>query len=150
VGNQMDDLTDVRDTPEVHEMPGGAPAIRTIAMPLDTNPAGDIFGGWLMSLMDLAAGSVAARHARGRCATVAVDGIYFHSPVKVGDEVTVWADLLGIGTTSMRLQVSVWRRPRDGENMTKVTEAVFTFVSLDSDGHPRPVGATPLAVLKDA
>ena len=110
-------------------------------MPLDTNPAGDIFGGWLMSLMDLAAGSAAARVARGRCATVAVDDICFRSPVKVGDEVTVWTELLGIGTSSMRFNVSVWRRPRDGENTMKVTEAVFTYVALDSDGHPRPVGA---------
>jgi acyl-CoA thioesterase YciA len=147
---QMDASTGVQRTPEVQGTPGGAPAIRTIAMPLDTNPAGDIFGGWLMALMDLAAGSVAARHARGRCATVGVDGICFRSPVKVGDEVSVWADLLGIGTTSMRLQVSVWRRARDGENMTKVTEAVFTYVSLDSDGHPRPVKATAIAVLRDA
>ena len=68
--------------------------IRTIAMPSDTNPAGDIFGGWLMSQMDLAAGNAAARRARGRCVTVAVDGMAFHSPVQVGDEVSVYADLI--------------------------------------------------------
>jgi acyl-CoA thioesterase YciA len=119
----------------------GEPAVRTIAMPADTNPAGDIFGGWLMAQMDLAAGNVAARRARGRCVTIAVDRITFLSPVKVGDEVTVPADLLTVGRTSMRFQVSAWRRPRDSEVSTKVTEAQFTFVALDADGRPRPVPA---------
>jgi acyl-CoA thioesterase YciA len=127
------------DQAVVEERPSGDPAIRTIAMPADTNPAGDIFGGWLMSQMDLAAGNAAARHARGRCATIAVDGITFHKPVRVGDEITVWADLLGVGRTSMRFQVSAWRRARDSDRTTKVTEAVFTFVALDSEGRPRPV-----------
>ena len=119
--------------------PTGEPAIRTIAMPSDTNPAGDIFGGWLMSQMDLAAGNAAARYARGRCATIAVDGITFLSPVRVGDEITVWAELLAVGRTSMRFKVSAWRRARDSDRTTKVTEAVFTFVALDSEGRPRPV-----------
>lgn len=119
------------------------PAVRTIAMPADTNPAGDIFGGWLMAQMDLAAGNVAARRARGRCATVAVDGIVFLGPVKVGDEVTVHAELLSVGRTSMRFQVSAWRRPRDSEDSTKVTEAHFTFVALDADGRPRAIPAIP-------
>jgi acyl-CoA thioesterase YciA len=79
--------------------------IRTIAMPSDTNPAGDIFGGWLMSQMDLAAGNAAARRARGRCATVAVDAMEFHSPVHVGDEVSVYADLISVGRTSMKFRV---------------------------------------------
>jgi acyl-CoA thioesterase YciA len=127
------------DSSETRQTPVGDPAVRTIAMPLDTNPAGDIFGGWLMSLMDLAAGNAAARYARGRCATVAVDGMRFHSPVKVGDEVSVWADLLSVGTTSMRFKVSAWRRPRDYERETKVTEAVFIFVALDPNGRPRSV-----------
>jgi acyl-CoA thioesterase YciA len=121
--------------------PRGEPAIRTIAMPADTNPAGDIFGGWLMAQMDLAAGNVAARRARGRCATIAVDKITFLSPVKVGDEVTVHAELLSVGRTSMRFQVSAWRRPRDSDIATKVTQAEFTFVALDADGRPRVVPA---------
>jgi acyl-CoA thioesterase YciA len=125
-------------------MPTGAPAVRTIAMPSDTNPAGDIFGGWLMSQMDLATGNLAARCARGRCATVAVEAMSFHSPVKVGDEVTVWAELLTMGTTSMRFKVSAWRRARDSERTTKVTEAVFTYVALDSEGHPRPIKTAEL------
>lgn len=130
---------------EAEAMPVGPPAIRTIAMPADTNPAGDIFGGWLMCQMDLAASNVAARCARGRCATVAVEKLSFLSPVKVGDEVTVWAELLSIGTTSMRFKVSAWRRARDVERYTKVTEAVFTFVALDSEGHSRPVRTGEMA-----
>jgi acyl-CoA thioesterase YciA len=127
------------------QAPEGEPAIRTIAMPADTNPAGDIFGGWLMGQMDLAAGNVAARRARGRCATVAVDAIVFHSPVKVGDEVTVFARLAATGRTSMRLHVEAWRRPRDREEVIRVTEAMFTFVALDGEGRPRslPPAAAP-------
>jgi acyl-CoA thioesterase YciA len=113
--------------------------IRTIAMPSDTNPAGDIFGGWLMSQMDLAAGNAAARRARGRCATVAVDGMTFHSPVHVGDEISVFAELLSVGRTSMKFTVEAWRRSRDGDESIKVTEAVFTFVAIDSGSRPRPV-----------
>jgi acyl-CoA thioesterase YciA len=121
--------------------PTGEPMIRTVAMPADTNPNGDIFGGWLMSQMDLAGGIAAGRHARGRVATVAVDGMTFLLPVRVGDEVTVWAELLAVGRSSMRFRISAWRRPRDSERHTRVTEAVFTFVALDSDGKPRPVPA---------
>jgi acyl-CoA thioesterase YciA len=113
--------------------------IRTIAMPADTNPAGDIFRGWLMGQMDLAAGNAAARRGRGRCATVAVDAMAFHSPVHVGDEISVYADLTDIGRTSMKFKVEAWRRSRDGDREVKVTEAIFTFVALDSGGRPRPV-----------
>ena len=123
--------------------PRGEPTVRTIAMPADTNPAGDIFGGWLMAQMDLAAGNAAARRARGRCATVAVDGIVFHSPVHVGDEVTVYADLAAVGRTSMKFQVEAWRRSRDGDESLRVTEALFTFVALDSGGRPRPLPPAP-------
>ena len=119
--------------------PTDHPTIRTIAMPSDTNPAGDIFGGWLLWQMDLAAGNAASRHAGGRCATVAIDQIVFLQPVKVGDEVTVYARLVGTGRTSMRFEVTAWRRRRDGERVHKVTGAVFTFVALDLDGRPRDV-----------
>ena len=140
----MEDSREAAAQAEAESMPVGAPAIRTIAMPPDTNPAGDIFGGWLMSQMDLAAGNLAARCARGRCATIAVEGMSFHSPVKVGDEVTVWAELIGVGTTSMRFKVSAWQRARDSERTAKVTEAVFTYVALDSEGRPRQIKATGL------
>lgn len=118
---------------------GVEPAIRTIAMPADTNPAGDIFGGWLMSQMDLAAGNVAARVARGRAATIAVDAMQFHKPVKVGDEVSLYAQLLKVGRSSMKIEVRAWHRPRYGEDSEQVTSAVFTFVAIDESGQPRPV-----------
>ena len=119
--------------------PSQNPAIRTIAMPADTNPAGDIFGGWLMAQMDLAAGNTAARIARGRSATIAVDGIQFLKPVSVGDEVTLFAELESVGRTSMKIKVEAWRRPRDGDETEKVTEALFTFVALDQNGRSRPI-----------
>ena len=128
-----------RETLDTNAAVERTPAIRTIAMPADTNPAGDIFGGWLMAQMDLGAGNVAARRARGRCATIAVDGMVFHSPVKVGDEVTCYTDLVSVGRTSMRIKVEVWRRARDIEETKQVTEAMFTFVAIDADGRPRPV-----------
>ena len=95
---------------------GASRSIRTIAMPADTNPAGDIFGGWLMSQMDLAAGNLAALTARGRAATVAVDGMRFHLPVKVGDEVSLFASLTRRGRTSMHIHVTAWRRSRERED----------------------------------
>ncbi len=120
--------------------PTGEPAIRTIAMPADTNPSGDIFGGWLLSQMDLAGGWAAGRLARGRVATVAIDALSFLHPVRVGDEVSVWAELASVGRTSMKFRISAWRRPRDADRHMRVTEATFTFVALDSEGRPRPVG----------
>ena len=125
----------------VETPPVGSPAIRTIAMPADTNPAGDIFGGWLMSQMDLAAGNLAALTARGRAATVAVEGMKFHRPVKVGDEVSLFAEITRLGRTSMNIHVTAWRRSRASDDSQKVTCATFTFVALDSAGKPRPVGS---------
>ncbi len=122
---------------EPASQPQGEPAIRTIAMPADANPAGDIFGGWLMAQMDLAAGNVAARRARGRCVTVSVDRITFHSPVYVGDEVSLYATLTKIGRTSMTIHVEAWRRSRDGDERIRVTEADFAFVALDQGRRPR-------------
>lgn len=117
----------------------GSPVVRTIAMPADTNPAGDIFGGWLMAQMDLAAGNVAARRSRGRCATISVEAMTFHRPVFVGDEVSIYAWIMKTGRTSLRIQVEVWRREREGERTMKVTEGLFTFVAIGSDRRPRPI-----------
>ena len=119
--------------------PFGTPMIRTVAMPADTNPAGDIFGGWLMGQMDLAAGNAAARRAQGRCATIAVDGMSFLSPVHVGDEVSLYAEIVKVGTTSMKVAVEAWRRPRHDGASTQVTKACFTFVAIDAHGRPRKV-----------
>lgn len=121
------------------EIPSEEPAIRTIAMPADINASGDIFGGWLMAQMDLAAGNAAMRLSQGRCATVAVEAMTFLSPVRVGDEVTVWAPLIKRGRTSMTFDVQAWRRPRDSEQCTRVTRARFTFVAIDAEGRPRPL-----------
>lgn len=119
--------------------PDAAPTIRVIAMPADTNPAGDIFGGWLLAQMDLAASSVAMRRARTRCATVALDGMAFLSPVFVGDEVSLYARLASTGRTSLRIMVEAWRRTRDGEASIKVTQAMFTFVAIDAERRPTPL-----------
>jgi acyl-CoA thioesterase YciA len=115
------------------------PLIRVIAMPADTNPSGDIFGGWLLAQMDLAAGNLAHRIAKGRCVTVAVDGMAFLAPVHVGDEVTVYADLASMGRTSMKISVEAERRTRFQAETVPVTKAVFTFVAIDEDRKPRPI-----------
>ena len=121
------------------ERPASEPVIRVIAMPADANADGDIFGGWLMSLMDMGAGLIAARKARGRVATVAMDGAQFHLPVKIGDEVSVFGELEKVGRTSLTISIVAWRRSRTSEESFKVTEARFTFVALDQNGRPRPV-----------
>jgi acyl-CoA thioesterase YciA len=119
--------------------PAVMPMIRTIAMPADANANGDIFGGWLMSQMDLAGGNLAARVAHGRCVTVSVDAMSFIRPVKIGDEVTVYCELVSTGRTSMNIAVEAWRRERSDETDQRVTKAVFKFVAIDAEGKPRPV-----------
>ena len=115
------------------------PAIRVVAMPADANAYGDIFGGWLLSVMDSGAGLTAARRAKGRAVTIAIDAMVFHAPVKVGDEVSVYTEIEKVGRTSMTIAVVAFRRHRSEEDLTKVTEAKFTFVAIDDDGRPRPV-----------
>ena len=115
-------MTPLGETP-----PDGEPAVRVIAMPADTNPYGDIFGGWLLSMMDSAAGSVASRHSRGRAVTIAVEAMTFHRPVFVGDEVSVYATLVATGSTSMTIEVEAWRRGRHAMDAYQVTQARFVF-----------------------
>jgi len=117
------------------------PAIRVVAMPADANAYGDIFGGWLMSVMDNGAGLIAARHAKGRAVTVAMDGMQFHQPVKIGDEVSVYGEVEKVGRTSITIAVEAWRRARHEEQAYKVTQAKFTFVAIDESGKPRPVNS---------
>ncbi|SDD83077.1 acyl-CoA thioesterase [Rhodospira trueperi] len=121
------------------ERPNGIVSIRTIAMPADTNPHGDIFGGWVMSQMDLAGGSHARALAQGRVATIAVDGFTFHRPIAVGDEVTCYTRLLKVGRTSLTLKVEAWARRAEDNTCEKVTEGTFVFVALDGDGRSRSV-----------
>lgn len=124
-------------------MPTGEAAIRVTAVPADANVYGDIFGGWLMAQMDLAASAIASRHSGGRAVTIAVDGMTFHRPVFVGDEVSVYATLEEVGRTSMKVAVATWRRDRHSEEANLVTKARFTFVAIGQDRRPRSV--KPLA-----
>ncbi len=119
--------------------PRGELATRTLAMPADANPNGDIFGGWVLSQMDIAGGITAAQRARGRVATVAIDAMSFHLPVYVGDVLCVYADIEREGRTSLAIHLEAWAlRQRLGERV-KVTEGVFVFVALDEAGKPRPL-----------
>lgn len=116
-------------------------AIQTLAMPADTNANGDIFGGWLVSQMDLGAGILAKRKAKGRVTTVAINQVIFHHPVQVGDTVACYAEITEIGRTSMTIPVQVWiSRPQDGTKLL-VSEAVFIYVAIDDQGRPRKVNA---------
>ena len=119
------------------------PLVRVIAMPADANPNGDIFGGWLLSQMDLAGGSLAARRAQGRCATVAVDAMVFHEPVLIGDEVSCYGEMVRTGRTSMTVRVEAWRRHLASEEVRKVTEAIFTYVAIGENRRPRPLPPVP-------
>jgi acyl-CoA thioesterase YciA len=120
-------------------VPRGSLTLQTIPMPADTNANGDIFGGWLMSQMDLGSSVLARQRARGRVATVAVEGMSFHRPVQVGDLVSIHAELVREGATSMAIDVEVWvwRQPTD--DRLKVTEARFVFVAIDETGSKRPL-----------
>jgi len=117
----------------------GRLTIRTLAMPSDTNPSGDIFGGWVLSQMDLAAGICAGQRAQCRVVTVALDSMSFIRPVKVGDILGVYTEVCRVGRSSLNIHVECWvRRGRIGKR-EKVTEAVFKFVALDDEGKPTKV-----------
>ena len=114
-------------------------SLRTIAMPADSNPNGDIFGGWLLSQMDLAGAVLAKQKSQGRVATVAVDAMTFHQPVFIGDLVACYCAIERVGNTSMTILVESWaQRMASGEEVL-VTEGRFTYVAIDDDRRPRPV-----------
>ena len=119
--------------------PQGEVVIRTIAMPADANANGDIFGGWVMSQMDLGGAIVARDTAQSRVTTVAVDGMSFLRPVNVGDVVTCYGQLLGIGRTSMKVRVEAWVQRYAHSAPLHVTEGTFTYVAIDDAGKPQPV-----------
>lgn len=119
--------------------PVGELVIRTIAMPGDTNSNGDIFGGWLLSQMDLGGAIYARNLARCRVTTVAIDAMSFHEPVYVGDIVSCHAKLIKVGTTSMRIDVEAWAQRSGDGSLVRVTEGVFTYVAIDDRGRPQPV-----------
>ena len=122
------------------DKPNGELVIRTIAMPRDTNPNGDIFGGWLMSQMDLGSGILASKTARARVVTVAMEGLSFLQPVRVGDTVACYARVEKIGRTSMTIPVEVWvERFKEHGAPVLVTRGVFIYVAVDESGQPVPV-----------
>jgi acyl-CoA thioesterase YciA len=121
-------------------LPDKQPVLRVMPMPADLNPAGDVFGGWIMAQVDIAGGIVASRRARGRTATVAVNSFTFKQPVSMGDVVSFFADVVRVGRTSITVSVEVYaQRNPDKELTVKVTEATLTYVALDSQGGKREV-----------
>ncbi|MEN5081228.1 acyl-CoA thioesterase [Bosea sp. TWI1241] len=132
---------------ETADEPRGTLTVRTIAMPADTNANGDIFGGWVMSRMDQAGGIAGVDRALGRVVTVAVEAMTFIQPVKVGDVLSVYTQVVSVGRTSMKIQVEAWAKRFRTSVHEKVTDATFTFVAIDDEGRPRPVdpaGAAPV------
>jgi len=121
------------------EEPKGELTLRTLAMPADTNPAGDIFGGWVLAQMDAAAGIRSSERAKGRTVTAAVKEVSFKRPVKVGDTVCIYTSVEQVGRTSMTLYVECWVRRQFSQERQKVTDAHFIMVALDGAGSPRVV-----------
>jgi acyl-CoA thioesterase YciA len=119
--------------------PRGKLALQTVAMPADTNANGDIFGGWLVSLMDMAAGMEGRRRAHSRVVTVAIHSLLFLKPVRVGDTVSCYADIVKIGRTSIQFNMEVWTLSYLDEMRQKVAEGIFTFVAINNEGKPHPV-----------
>ena len=119
--------------------PRGEPALRTLAMPADANPNGDIFGGWVLSQMDLAGGVAAVERAKGRVVTVAIEAMRVHQPVYIGDLVSCYARIGKVGKTSITVHIETWaKRHREGEPVL-VTEGTYIYVAIGEDRRPRPV-----------
>jgi acyl-CoA thioesterase YciA len=119
--------------------PNGELTIRTLAMPADTNPAGDIFGGWVMSQMDIAGSIAAVERVRGRVVTVAVEAMTFIAPIKIGDVLCVYTSIERVGNTSITIALEAWVRRRELDDRKKVTEGRFVYVSLDDNGQKRVI-----------
>jgi len=135
----MSDTNNESNSQEHNGINGLLATTRTVAMPSDTNPSGDIFGGWVLSQMDIAAGICAGQRAQGRVVTASIDAMSFIRPVKVGDILGVYTRVTRVGTSSMDIHVEAWvRRDRIGSRQ-QVTEGTFTFVALDDDGKPAPI-----------
>ena len=122
-----------------YDSPRGEMALRTLAMPADTNPNGDIFGGWLLSQMDIAGGLAASQRSRGRVATVAIDSMVFHMPVVVGDVLCCYVDITRVGRTSITTNIQAWVLRQNSTQREIVTEGQFTYVAIGDDRRPRPV-----------
>jgi acyl-CoA thioesterase YciA len=135
----MTDTTAVHAPPNGETEPEGDLCIRTLAMPADTNQNGDIFGGWLLSQMDLGGGIFASKTAKSRTVTVAIEAMNFRKPVYVGDLVSVHASLVRIGKTSITVHLEAWVLRRKEMNSILVTDGNFTYVSIDDQGHPQVI-----------
>lgn len=122
-----------------HEDPRGELVIRTIAMPSNTNSNGDIFGGWLVAQMDLGASTLAYQRSKSRCATVAINDLRFIHPVKVGNVVCCYAELIKVGTTSMTIRLETWINNHIVPEQQKVAEGLFVFVAINDSGKPQPI-----------
>ena len=131
------------------DFPKTEPTLRALAMPADTNPHGDIFGGWLVGQMDLAGTIIATRSAGGRVVTVGITEMAFHHPVMVGDEVTCFGVVNKIGHTSVTIGIQSWVRRGTGGDQIKVTEGVFTYVRVGADGRPQMVQQQPATTPTD-
>ncbi len=135
----MENAGTIQPGAEAEAQPRGALAIRTLAMPADANPSGDIFGGWVLSQMDIAGGIVARERTRGRVATVAITAMTFHLPVYVGDVLCAYVEVEKVGRTSITTWIEAWALRGEGGGRVRVTEGQFVFVALDQNGRPRPV-----------
>lgn len=124
--------------------PVGELSTRTLAMPGDTNPAGDIFGGWVLSQMDIAGGIYSLKRCKGRTVTVAVDSMTFLRPVLVGDVLCCYCDVIREGTTSLKIKIEAWAIRQYETERVKVTEGTYTFVAVDRDGKPRSINSSIL------
>ncbi len=122
-----------------HAKPEGVLSLQTIAMPADTNWSGDVFGGWIVSQMDLAGAIHAERFSKGRCATISINQMTFLVPVKVGDVISCYTKILKVGNTSIQMQIEVWDSHDDSREAVCVTEGVFTFVAVDVKGSKRQI-----------
>ena len=121
------------------EMEGRIPTIRVIAMPADANPSGDIFGGWILSQMDLAGAAHAFKYRENRVVTVGVEAMNFHRPVFIGDEVSFYTTIERVGKTSITMKIDSWAFRRGSQGYDKVTEGLFTYVTIDKDRKPLSV-----------
>jgi acyl-CoA thioesterase YciA len=135
----MTDTQAVHAPPNTETDPLGELCIRTLAMPADTNQNGDIFGGWLLSQMDLAGGVFASKIAKSRTVTVAIEAMNFRKPVYVGDLVSVHGNLVRVGKTSLTIHLEAWVLRRKEMQSILVTDGNFTYVSIDDQGHPQTI-----------
>ena len=124
---------------EAYTKPEGILSLQTIAMPADTNWSGDVFGGWIVSQMDLAGAIHVERLSKGRCATIAINQMTFLVPVKVGNVISCYTKILKVGNTSVQVQIEVWNSHDDSREPVRITEGVFTFVAVDVNGNKRQI-----------